>query len=350
MKKFLAVFKARTMEFVRDRGTFFWNLIFPVLLVIGFSFAFNGEGESLFKVGILGAPEQTESSSLDPVRDFLSIPQIEFIYYPEDDRQELLGKLRGHQLDMILDAGEREYYINDQSTGGPVLRRLFLGQNRLDDTLPPSSFQAFSEQSVQGDAVRYVDWLVPGVLGMNMMFSCIFGVGFVLVRYRKNGVLKRLKATPVGALNFLSAQALSRLVIVIITSAVVYLGTNFFLDFRMEGSYLDLLLLFVLAIFSMISLGLIFAARLKSEELTSGLMNLILMPMLIFSGVFFSLEGTPEILQNIALIFPLTHFLQGARAIMIEGQGLLEILPNILALAGTSVLFLLISAFTFKWE
>jgi hypothetical protein len=108
MKKFLAVFKARTMEFVRDRGTFFWNLIFPVLLVIGVSFAFSGDGESLFNVGILGAPEQTESSSLDPVRDFLSIPQIEFIYYPEDDRQELLGKLRGHQLDMILDAGERE--------------------------------------------------------------------------------------------------------------------------------------------------------------------------------------------------------------------------------------------------
>jgi ABC-2 type transport system permease protein len=154
----------------------------------------------------------------------------------------------------------------------------------------------------------------------------------------------------VGALNFLSAQAISRLVIVIITSAFVFFATNIFLNFRMDGSYLDLLILFVLAILSMISLGLIFASRLKSEELTSGLMNLVLMPMLIFSGVFFSLEGTPDLLQNAAKVFPLTHFLDGARAIMIDGRGLLEILPQLLILGGSSLVFLLIAALTFKWE
>jgi hypothetical protein len=124
---------------------------------------------------------------------------------------------------------------------------------------------------------------------MNMMFSCLFGVGFVLVRYRKNGVLKRMKATPVSPLNFVSAQAVSRLMIVLITSVVVFSGTNLFLRFVMKGSWLNLLLLTALSIMCMIALGLVFASRIKSEELASGLLNLVTFPMLILSGVFFSL-------------------------------------------------------------
>ena len=96
---------------------------------------------------------------------------------------------------------------------------------------------AFRREAVTGEPIRYVDWFVPGVIGMNMMFSCIFGVGWILVRYRKNGVLKRLKATPVGALEFVSAQLIFRLVIVLLTAIVVYGGSNIFLHFMMEGSY-----------------------------------------------------------------------------------------------------------------
>ncbi|HUX20066.1 MAG TPA: ABC transporter permease [Spirochaetia bacterium] len=350
MRKFRAMFKARSMEFFRDRGTLLWNILLPVLLVFGFAFAFGGNAQTLFKVGVIGTP--------DPSLPFMQIKQIQFIPYSTnaagDTQQAVLEKLKQHKIDMVLDFNDNTYYINRDSSQGPVLKRLlFAGATGTAVGAPRSGTQSqplFREQQVSGAPIRYVDWVVPGIIGMNMMFSSLFGVGFVIVRYRKNGVLKRLKATPVSAVNFVTAQALSRLSIVVVTSAIVYVGTDLFLHFMMKGSYLNLLLLTALATFCMITLGLVFAARLKSEELANGLMNLITLPMVIFSGVFFSLEGSPKILQKIAEIFPLTHFVNGARDIMLNGATFVQILPQYLILAGFSALFLVTASLLFRWE
>lgn len=341
MKQFWAMVYARTMEFVRDRGTFFWNLLFPVILVFGFAFAFSGGDNTLFKVGMLGSPPAASGAT----SSFLDIEQVKFIPYDKDASGQSLSaaldKLRRHELDMVLDFDTGSFYFNEQGKNASLLKRLFLGD---------PSLAGFEEKSVSGAPIRYVDWLVPGVIGMNIMFSCLFGVGFVIVRYRKNGVLKRLKATPVSAFGFVSAQALSRFLIVILTSVFVFAGTNAFLHFRMDGSWLLLLLTAALGIVSMEALGLIFAARLKSEELVNGLMNLVTLPMLALSGVFFSLEGSPPILRTISQAFPLTHVIQSARGIMLEGEGLLQVGPHFIFLGIFSAAALTVSAALFKWE
>lgn len=337
------------MEFVRDRGTFFWNLLFPIVLVFGFAFAFSGDGQTLFTVGVIGSPPEDAP--------FLEIAQIDFVEYDDATAyEEIVERVRRHQLDMVVDYDARRYVINQQSANGPVLERLFLSAvspaAATDAGTPPGGPHnaSFTRERVSGEPIRYVDWVVPGVIGMNMMFSCLFGVGFVIVRYRKNGVLKRLKATPVSAFTFISAQAVSRLVIVVATSIVVYTGTNAFLGFMMNGSYLNLLLLTTAAILCMIAIGLVFAARIKSEELAGGLLNLVTFPMIILSGVFFSLEGSPEIMQRLSRALPLTHFTEGARAVMIEGAGFADIAPNIAFLALLTAVFLAIAAALFKWE
>lgn len=338
LRSFTAMVKARTMEFVRDRGTFFWNLLFPFLLVFGFSFAFSGDAEGIFTVGTLGQPPENY--------EFLETEGIEQIDYAQRDEtlDGAVERLRRHQIDMLLDFDSQTYYVNREAQGSQLLLKLFTGfQN-------DSPHSPLSSATVSGEPIRYVDWLVPGVIGMNMMFSCLFGVGFVLVRYRKNGVLKRMKATPVSALNFVSAQAASRLMIVIVTSVVVFAGTDLFLNFMMNGSYLNLLLITTMAILCMIALGLVFASRIKSEELAGGLLNLVTFPMLILSGVFFSLENAPAFVGAVAQIFPLTHFIDGARSIMLDGAGLIEILPNMLYLGGLTVVFLILASFLFKWE
>lgn len=351
----MAVLKARTMEYVRDRGTFLWNLFFPILMVAGFAFAFGtGESKTLFKVALIGQGTVLESRSFDTgsraMDEFLAIPQLELVSYTEAERDKALDKLRKHQFDMAVDLTGGAWYINDQAAGGPLLRKLLTGSEDPGTESAMPAVQGYSEKRVTGAAIRYVDYLVPGVIGMNMMFSCLFGVGFVLVRYRKNGVLKRLKATPVGALNFLTAQAVSRMIIVVLTSVFVFGATNIFLHFRMEGNYFTLLLLLVLGIFAMISLGLVFASRLASEELASGLMNLVTFPMMVFSGVFFSIEGSPAILRGVAKVFPLTHFLDAARSIMLDGAGLATVWPQMAVLAGMTAVFLAVSARLFKWE
>ncbi len=357
MKKFVALFKARTMEFIRDRGALTWNILFPVLMVFGFAGAFSGNGDSLFTVGVVGGGET-------PAR-FADIPGVEFLHYDEGDGNSLetaVNRLRQHQIDMVIDLAREEYYLNSESSSSEILRTLFestAGANRARTetstgnaaaSTVPEAETTFVERQIAGEPIRYVDWVVPGVIGMNMMFSCLFGVGFVLVRYRKNGVLKRLKATPVSAFTFVSAQVASRVVIVLITSTFVYVGTNAFLQFTMHGSYLLLLLLMTLAVISMIGIGLLFAGRLKSEELAGGLMNLVIFPMIVLSGVFFSLEGASDLVRQISSVLPLTHFVDGARAVMLDGAGLVQLLPNLLVLAGSSLLFLLVSAALFRWE
>jgi len=335
------MFKARTMEFVRDRGTFFWNMLFPLFLVFGLAFAFSGGEEAIFKVGVVGAPPSG--------MPFMKLEQAHFIPYQGNAAAATARlKLEQHQIDMVLDFDANEYAVNDESSKGRLIRTLFSAQQTAERTAPGGLVLA--ERTVKGRATRYVDWLVPGVIGMNMMFSSLFGVGYVIVRYRKNGVLKRFKATPVHALNFVSAQAVSRLVIVLATSVFVYAGTNLFLGFMMRGSYLNLLLLTTLGIFCMISLGLVFASRMRSEEMAGGVLNLITFPMLALSGVFFSLEGSPPILKTISLAFPLTHFTEASRKIMLDGAGLLEIAPHLLVLGGLTVVFLVLSSLLFKWE
>lgn len=333
MKAFYALVKARTMEFVRDTGNLIWAFAFPILLIVGFAFTFSGDGGPVFKVGVLG--------SGDPALGFLHTPQTQFISYAETEKTALLEKLRLHKLDAVVDTGTKQYWVNEQGKNHALIDLLFTRQD---------GGSTYSRSAVTGEPIRYVDQLVPGVIGMNVMFGAVFGVGWVLVRYRKNGVLKRMKATPVSALSFVTAQGVSRLLIVLVTSAAVYIGTNFFLHFRMDGSYLDLILLLVLGVLAMIALGLVFAARLKNEELAGGLMNLVTFPMMLFSGVFFSLEGTPQLLQNAAQILPLTHFIQGARGIMLQGWGLVQIAPDLLFLSAFTAVCLGLAAWLFKWE
>lgn len=340
IKQFGALWKARTMEFVRDRGTFFWNLLFPVFLVLGIAFAFSGGDEKLFKVGLVGTD--------DPAIRILHMDQVQVI--PYDDEESALKRLERHQIDFVVFSDTRRFAVNGESSKGQLVRELFMAQESVPLSSGETANLSFDELVVNGQKTRYVDWLVPGVIGMNLMFSSLFGVGYVIVRYRKNGVLKRFKATPVRAIDFIAAQAASRLVIVLLTSIFVFIGTNLFLHFMMRGRYMDLLILTTIAILCMIALGLVFASRMRSEELAGGVLNLITFPMLALSGVFFSLEGSPPILRSIARIFPLTHFIDGARKIMVDGAGLLQIMPNLLVLGGLTIVFLLLSALLFKWE
>ena len=334
IKRLLAMFVARSIEFLRDKSAMSWNLLVPALMVISIAFVFSGPGQPLFKVAVIAdAPINAE------LHPFLATPFIQF--YKETDLKGTLAKVQRHRVDMLLDlsATPRRYYVNEQSPKGVTLEKVLAG----------SGGPVLQRGTASGADIRYVDWLVPGVLGMNMMFSCLFGIGYVIVRYRKSGYLKRLNATPLRAIEFITAQLLSRLALIFAITIVVYAGTNSFLHYRMEGSYLDLFLVTLLGQISMIALGLLVAARVTSEELAGGLLNLVSWPMMMLSGVFFSLEGSPKVLQWVAQIFPLTHMLNAARAVMLDGAGLSVIAPDLMVLGIMAVVFLGVGAMGFRW-
>ncbi len=215
------------------------------------------------------------------------------------------------------------------------------------DSLVNGSLQ---KSEIDGDAIDYVDWVLPGILGMNMMFSCLFGVGYVVVRYRKNGFLKRLRATPVRPLEFIIAQVASRLMLTMTITAIIFIGTHWALGTRMDGSYLLLLLIGLLGAVSLVSMGLLVASRVTSEELAGGLLNMINWPMMLLSGVWFSLEGAGQLVQSAAKIFPLTHILDAARAVILDGAGLADVWVSLAVLVAMSAVFLGLGARFFRWD
>jgi ABC-type multidrug transport system permease subunit len=172
----------------------------------------------------------------------------------------------------------------------------------------------------------------------------------VIVRYRKNGVLKRLQATPVSPLAFLGAQVLSRLIIMLAVSIMVYVAANLFLDFVMLGSYLNLLLVALMGNLCLLALGLTVASRIASEEAANGLLNVMTFPMLLLSEVWFSLDGAPSWMVAISQCLPLTHMVQAARLIMLDGEGLPAIAPHLLTLGAMTGIFLALSVWLFKWR
>lgn len=336
IRRILAILHARNLEFLRDRSALGWNILLPVLLVVGLGLIFSGDGRAMFKVAVLQQAETIDTTA----HPFLETRFVDF--YAVQDKDDALEKLSRHQMDMLIQIDEEPplYWINESAPKGYVLEKLI-----RDDG--PSDFE---RETVTGTAVRYVDWLLPGILGMNMMFSCLFGVGYVVVRYRKNGFLKRLKATPLTAFEFLSAQVLSRLILIIVLTAAVFAGTSYLVDFQMMGSYLSLLLVATLGATCLISTGLLVAIRTGSEEFAGGLLNIISWPMMLLSGVWFSLEGTPGYIQNAAQVLPLTPLLDASRSIMLDGATLGEVMPQIIQLGGMTLAFLLIGAWLFRWE
>jgi ABC-type multidrug transport system permease subunit len=337
-RRLLAVWTARNLEFLRDRSTLIFNFLFPLALVVAFAVIFGGEARSLFRIGVIAAPEATLDQRLHP---FLGTKHVDFYAVAPAALDEAVRKVERHEADLLFDLrGGTRYWVNTDSPKGYLAEKLLLEAAAGDAHREP----------VTGSAVRYVDWLLPGILGMNMMFSCLFGVGYVVVRYRKSGFLRRLSATPVTAIEFGAAQILSRLLLTVSVTTVVYALVAVLVPFRNEGSALLLLLIAVVGALAMISLGFLLAARFASEELANGAINLASWPMMLLSGVWFSLEGAPRWLQVTAEALPLTQMLHAARAVMLDGAGLMQVLPQLGWLAAMTVAFMGIAAAGFRWR
>lgn len=337
-KRILSMIHARNLEFVRDRSSLGWNFMMPLFLVFGLAFTFSGGQQAMFKVAVIG----DQSGSVLPQNDFYQMSQIDF--YFTDAFDKTLEKVSRHQVDMLIrlptdEAKATEYWMNPQSDSSEVVAKLL-----------EASGQQLAPNQTDNQTISYVDWVIPGILGMNMMFSALFGVGYVIVRYRKSGYLKRLNATPLRPFEFIISQLVSRLLIIFLTTALLFVAAEELLGFAMNGSYLLLSVIALLGGMSLIALSLMMTAMVSSEELAGGLLNLVVWPMMLLSGVWFSLEGTNQWVQYSAEIFPLTHMLEAVRAITIDGASLVDVLKEIVVLSGMTLVFVIVGSYLFKWN
>ncbi|MGD9186713.1 MAG: ABC transporter permease [Desulfobacteraceae bacterium] len=345
-KRLWAMLAARNREFFRDRAAFGWNFLFPFLLIGGFAIIFGGSEHKDYKVGLFPCHEPASSKRITCLPDDLAtLRYVKFIGF--ENHAEGLDKLKHHKIDLLLDIGARpfRYWVSDTSPKGYVAERMLQSNLRADGET------VMTRQKVEAiRQIRYIDWLFPGILGMNIMFSALYGVGFVVVRYRKNGVLKRLHATPLTAFEYLGAQMISRLFLLTFTLTILWIGCDWIFDFAVEGAYLDLMVVFLLGCLSLTAMGLVVASRGSSEEFTNGVLNFITWPMMFLSEVWFSIEGAPVWVKTFAKLFPLTHLLTGVRKIMNDGATLGDVGFELAVLSAMTLIFLIVGASLFSWN
>ena len=330
LRRMLAVLSIRNKEFYRDLGALGWVFAFPLLVIIALCYMFNLDTSGNYKVGVFNSNEA-------------QIKSFQFISY--ESKEKAIEKLSNQQLDLVIEKTDQDlrYW---KASGSP---KSYIAEQILKSHYASGYSVNLIPTDIKGKNVSYVDWLFPGLLGMNVLWMALWGVGWVIVRQRKIGVLKRFKASPVTAFEYLLAQMLSRLIVLSVSGSILFAGAHLVYPFQTQGSYLDILIIYNLGCLSLSSVGLIFAARISSEEFCNGMLNLITYPMMFLSEVWFTLEGSSEFVKSCARFSPLWHMTTGMRKIMQEGVGLMQLKESILILVLTTIVFTSIGAFLFKW-
>ena len=332
VSRIAAIVATRCLEYGRDRGFVVRNIVLPLIIIAVLASSVAGGPKPVFSAAVLGAALPSPQS--EPL---LATPLVQF--FAEPNAAASLHKVALQQADIALDFAGRRYWVNTLSPKGRLLQRLLLGAG-----------EGWTRGQVSGEQARYVDWIVPAILGLNIALSSLFGIGNNIVAYRKSGFLKRLSATPLRPLEFLLGQLLSRVLIVVAVNAVVFAICRPMLHLRMQGSYLDLAVVSTAGVMAVAAVALFIAARFSSDELVTGILNLVFAAMMLVSGAFFSTDGAPRGLRWLAELSPLTHLLAAARAVMLDGATLVQLAPALAALAAMILGWTLAAALVFRWR
>jgi len=338
---FNELLKTRMREFFREPETIFWVYAFPVLLAIGLGVAFcNRPAERVFVDIQQHAGAEAVAGSLRKLPDFA------IAIHP---RTECLDRIRLAKSALVVIPGEKIEYLYD-----PTRPESLIARQRVDDVLQRAAGRrdplATTDRHITEPGARYIDFLIPGLIGMNLLAGSMWAVGYVIVDMRVKKLLKRLIATPMKRSHFLWSALSGRLVFMV-PELIVILGAGVLLfGFPIHGNILSILFLSLLGTISFTGLGLLAACRAQKLETVSGIMNVIMMPMWLLSGVFFSPERFPDMLQPLIQSLPLTQFNYALRAVILEGASLDSQLWRMALIAAWGAISYICTLRWFRWN
>lgn len=358
-----ALFVASAKMFIRNRAAVFFSLFLPLIIMLIFG-VLNFEGSTELNVGIVDEAQNEASASLVD-----RLGEYEYIVLTEGDRDAELAALadgdRGNVIIIPPDwappapgaaSGLIAYAGNADPAQAQVAQGLLqqaVGQAIFAPAggggggagfVPPLDFQ-----QVETRDLGYIDFLVPGIVGMTIMQLGLFGVAFGFVQLKRTGALRRLFATPTSPAYFLSAQVLSRLMIGLAQVAILF-GVGLWFGLQMIGSYLVLLVIVLIGSAIFLAVGFAIAGWAKNEDQAAPVANLVSLPMLFLSGVFFPREAMPDVLRSITGFMPLTYVNEALRGVMNEGAALVDLGPQLLGMGVWAVISFVVAVWLFKWE
>jgi len=340
--------RARILEFVREPEAVFWVFVFPVLLAFALGIAFRNRPAELFRAAVPSGSAETSKIAGDLGRAKGLETQVL-------DPRAADEALRKGKVDVVVRPGETA------PDGRPSVTYRFdatrpegvAGFRAADEALQRAAGRtdpiATNVEPVAEPGSRYIDFLIPGLVGLNLMGSGMWGIGFSVVSARTRKLLKRFAATPMRRSDYLLSFALSRLVFLALeVAAIVGFGK---LVFGVSvGALPDLAAAALLGAVSFAGIGLLVAARPRTIEAVSGWMNLVMLPMWLLSGTFFSYERFPAFLQPFIRALPLTALNDALRAVMNDGARLTACLPQMVVLAAWGIVSFALAIRLFRWQ
>jgi ABC-2 type transport system permease protein len=358
-----ALFVASGKMFLRNRAAVFFSLFLPLIIMLIFG-VLNFEGATEIQLGIVDEADNEASAAFQE-----SLSAYEYLVLIEGEREAELTELAEGDRDFVLvipagwtvpAPGVETGLVAYTGSGDPAQAQVAQGlfQQAVAQALyapaggggasavfvPPVEFQ-----SVESRDLGYIDFLVPGIVGMTIMQLGIFGVAFGFVQLKRTGALRRLFATPTSPSYFLSAQVLSRLIIGLVQVAILF-AVGIWFGLQMFGDYMTLFIVVIIGSAIFLALGFGIAGWAKNEDQAAPVANLVSLPMMFLSGVFFPRDAMPEFLAAITAFLPLTYVNEALRAIVNEGANMMALGPQLLGMAVWVVISFVIAVRLFRWE
>src|SRR3982074_2141120 len=335
----------RFREFIREPEAVFWTFFFPILLAAGLGIAFRQRGPDKVQIGVVTSAPGAAAVVQSLTKDSALVVKT----YDDSAAALALGAGKVALLGVRGSARDRVRYVYDRGRSDAVSARVLVdravqaGAGRVDPVRASDSY-------VTEAGSRYIDFLIPGLLGMNLMGSSIWGLGFAIVTARSKKLLKRLMATPMSRAQYLLSFLCSRLAFLILEVATLLGFGHWAFGVPLRGSLVTLFLIAMLGAISFCGLGLLNASRARTTEAVSGIMNFIMLPMWIFSGVFFSSANFPAAVQPFIRLLPLTALNDALRANMLEGASFAAVSPQILIILTWGVVTFFAALKLFRWR
>lgn len=333
----------RYREFYREPEALFWVFIFPVLLTAGLGIAFRSRAPERTPIALVARAGADDSLSAR----LAAAPGLKRRVL--DDSAAARALRTGEVTLVVVPTADGVEYRYDRERPEAGTARLLVDQVVQGSAGRRDPVRA-SDRTVREVGARYVDFVVPGLLGMNLMGSGIWGLGFAIVDARRKHLLKRLTATPMSRPQYLASFVLSRLTFLVLEVALLLGFAVLVFGVPVRGSLVLLGAVCLLSALAFSSIGLLLAARPRTVEGVSGLMNVVMLPMWIFSGVFFASDRFPDAVQPLIRALPLTAVINALRATMLRGAGVAQLLPELAVIVGWLVVSFLLAVRLFRWR
>ncbi len=346
LRAFAALCLARLREVYREPEVVFWSFVFPILLSVGLGLAFRNRPPESSPVGVVEGPG---AAAVVAALERASLLKVRTLAEAEAGQALRLGR-----VDVVVVPGAAPAATTVEYRLDPSRPEAILARSRVDDALQRAAGRqdplTSREVAVSEPGGRYIDFLIPGIIGMNLMSGGMWGMGFNLVDMRIKRLLKRLLATPLRRADFLGSHMAVRVGFTAIEVGFLLAFGRWAFALPLRGSLLAVLLVATLGALCFSGLGLLVASRATRIETVTGLMNVVMMPMFICSGIFFSADRFPDALQPLIRALPLTALNDGLRAVILEGASLASQSGRLLVLVLWGALSFAVGLRLFRWN